>query len=269
MCCFKVGRKVLPVRNLPGTFSKNLTLTNQMLSRAASRYASSVSTPAKRAKLAKSSKRKPSFRIPRSVGRSTTVGFPKQLTMKHRYVQVVNMQWAGTNLPYYYIWSTNGMYDPDITGVGHQPMYFDQLTAIYNHYTVHSSKITVDFTCQAATGNLLATTCGIYIEDDTTVNPANVGDFCEQSSAVYGQCLPPTANVLRITKKWSAKQAFGGNTMDNDNLQGTVSANPFEQQAFIVFARGNDNSMIAQAITAHVTIEYTATWDELKNIGGS
>jgi len=148
-------------------------------------------------------------------------------------------------------------------------MYFDQVNAVYNHYTVTSSKCVVDFTCQAATGNLLATTCGVYIEDDTTVTPSHVNDFCEQSTATYGQCLPPTANVLRITKYWSAKQAFGGNTMDNDDLQGNSGANPVEQQGYVVFARGNDNSMIAQVITAHVTIEYTATWDELKNIGGS
>ena len=41
--------------------------------------------------------------------------------------------------------------DPNHTGVGHQPLYFDQLMTIYNHYIVIGAKITVKFTAYPAT----------------------------------------------------------------------------------------------------------------------
>ena len=35
------------------------------------------------------------------------------------------------------------MFHPDKSSVGHQPMYFDQLQAIYDHFTVINSRIKV------------------------------------------------------------------------------------------------------------------------------
>lgn len=47
------------------------------------------------------------------------------------------------------------MFDPDITGVGHQPLGFDQWSAFYNKYTVYGSKCQI--TILNATGSTAAT----------------------------------------------------------------------------------------------------------------
>ena len=39
----------------------------------------------------------------------------------------------------------NSLFDPDQTGTGHQPYYFDQFAALYNRYTVLGSKLTAEF----------------------------------------------------------------------------------------------------------------------------
>lgn len=47
---------------------------------------------------------------------------------------------AGTALQ---VFRGNSLYDPDFTNVGHQPNLFDQMAALYNHYFVEASSITV------------------------------------------------------------------------------------------------------------------------------
>jgi len=44
-----------------------------------------------------------------------------------------------------YFFSANGLFDPNTTGTGHQPMGFDQMMLMYEQYTVFASKITVEF----------------------------------------------------------------------------------------------------------------------------
>ena len=49
-----------------------------------------------------------------------------------------------------YVFRGNSLYDPDYTGTGHQPRYYDQLTPIYGRYKVLSSAITVEMINGAA-----------------------------------------------------------------------------------------------------------------------
>ena len=37
----------------------------------------------------------------------------------------------------------NSLFDPNLSGLGHQPRGFDQLMAVYEKYTVVAAKITV------------------------------------------------------------------------------------------------------------------------------
>lgn len=47
--------------------------------------------------------------------------------------------------PAFYTFAGNSLFDPDITGVGHQPLGFDQWSTFYNKYTVYGSKIKAAF----------------------------------------------------------------------------------------------------------------------------
>jgi hypothetical protein len=42
-----------------------------------------------------------------------------------------------------YIWNINSLYDPDRTGTGFQPTYFDQLSEIYGRYRVYGCKVDI------------------------------------------------------------------------------------------------------------------------------
>lgn len=62
-------------------------------------------------------------------------GFPRRLYIAHKYVDLVSVS-STAGVVGSYFFKCNGMFDPNTTGTGHQPMYFDNCGAIYNHYTV-------------------------------------------------------------------------------------------------------------------------------------
>lgn len=51
------------------------------------------------------------------------------------------------------VFRLNSVHDPDLTGAGHQPRYYDQLTAIYSYYRVLGCRIRVRALPNDATAN--------------------------------------------------------------------------------------------------------------------
>lgn len=192
------------------------------------------------------------------------LGFPKTVKMAHRYYQTFDLGNIGGAVARAQF-VCNGMYDPDVAVGGHQPLYFDQMSGVYDHYTVIASRITLTMN-QASTGNTSASVA-LWINDDTTATPTLTA-LQEQSSASIGVLSPINANPLVLTKAWSAKKAFGGSVLGNDNLQGSASANPAEVQVFDISV-WPQNLTSTQSYNCQVLIEFIAVWDEIRDVGTS
>ena len=54
-----------------------------------------------------------------------------------------------------YVFRGNSLYDPDYTGTGHQPRYYDQLTPVYGRYKVLGSECSVEMINGSATSGAL------------------------------------------------------------------------------------------------------------------
>ena len=52
----------------------------------------------------------------------------------------------------------------------------------------------------------------------------------------------------------------------NPNLQGDAAANPVETQAFIIFNRPVDQTVVSMQFNLYVSIEYDAVWTELRTM---
>lgn len=68
---------------------------------------------------------------------------PDRIYVKMGYIEELTGQYTA-GVPYRYTFRGNSLYDPDSTGAGHQPMSFDQWSALYSNYTVHGSKIEME-----------------------------------------------------------------------------------------------------------------------------
>jgi len=186
-------------------------------------------------------------------------GFPRMMKMTHKYCEPISLSYVSPSLNIYYgSWGTNCMFDPNLLVGGHQPYYFDQMIALYNHYTVMSSRIVVQLS--ATTDVQYA--AGVYIDDDSVPGRGELTTVMENSSCNF-MVKRGNNEPMVLRKKWDAKAAFGGDIMDNDNLQGDVAANPVEQQAFIVWL-GSPAVGPNVTVTGLVTIYYDVVWDELK-----
>lgn len=192
------------------------------------------------------------------------LGFPKMAKMTHKYVESFALtSSAGVITPYRM--SCNGMYDPNQSGTGHQPYYFDQMSALYNHYCVVGSKVTV--TCVNISASDPAYQIGIYVNDDTSASIPNINAIAEQSTGYFKTVPAGNNNTLYLKSKWSARKYFNRNPLANTELQGTSSTNPTEQSYYNIVLQANAASTVTCTFT--VTIEFIAIWKEITEVSQS
>lgn len=200
-----------------------------------------------------------------NISRAISTGFAPIVKFKHTYVNTKQLD-SVTGAIGNYLWCCNGMYDPDITGTGHQPYYFDQMGAIYNHYTVIASRITVDFAPRSTDESVI---CVLSLNDDSTITPTVIDTLREMGSSKSLVLSYGAVRTRRLTLGWSMKKGFGSaGTLANSLLRGDTGNNPSETQNFCVSIRSTDSASTT-AVFATVKIEYIAMWNELRDISGS
>lgn len=188
------------------------------------------------------------------------------MIMTHRYYETFDMNSiAGSTATYSF--RCNNIADPNWTGGGHQPYYYDQMTGVYNHYTVIGSKITLNI-AHAASSNTNSTVC-VYVNDDSSVGPT-LNSLVETQKAKY--LIMPTAQMdpRRLTNTWSMKKQFGssaGATI-NPAVSGTTASAPTEESLYSICVFPQ-NLTSNQTYNCQVMISYIVIWSELKDIVGS
>lgn len=197
-------------------------------------------------------------RVPRApVSRGT--GMPAQLRMKMSYTEVTTLGVAeAANATNYRQFSTNGIFDPNSSVGGHQPMYFDQMMALYRHYQVDRSSCRVTFVGESLTQS---TVVGAYIEDDNTLTPGAAGTMAEQPGAKW-TTLSPYQDKASISMNWDRQKAYGPFTI---NQQGDATGNPVDSSFYTFFA----SSTATWNVNIIVQIVYDVTFSELINLATS
>lgn len=193
-------------------------------------------------------------------------GFPKKLTMTHRYVEAVTVTSTSGGAANYQF-SANSLFDPNVSSTGHQPMYFDQLAALYDHYVVIGSKIRLRV--MPTVSNHVAMYCNLGVYDDSSFISNDPTISSEQTQVGFPRLIPAASNnAIQLTAKWSAKKMFGGSVLSNNELKGTGTTSPSEQSVYTFNLRTADQ-VTTTAVYVEAIIEYIAVWKELKDIAAS
>lgn len=161
------------------------------------------------------------------VSRYLVSPFPKTRICRHRYVETVTLPaGSGVGVTAQYVFRANGIFDPNFTGTGHQPLYRDEMAARYTNYCVLNAYITVVFD-QSATQQKHY---GIYLQDSTGALQSDPTTVCEQYGTrgpIIGSqrnsplILKKTFDAVREMRTGSVKQL-----MSDDTYKTPVGSDP-------------------------------------------
>lgn len=195
-------------------------------------------------------------------GTKALTGFPERMTVTLPYVLAGRVN-PGVVAYSDQVFSLNSVFDPDTTGVGHQPRGFDQWSAVYGSYRV--SKVDVNLLCRQRAAH------GINVRAITNNQSASLGsDFnvAEFLNHIYlGQTATNTPPIQRkmtfyphkvVGKAWSQY-------ISDENTQALVSANP-ATQAYVHFIIQQVDATTVLDMEYEIQVTYRVTFFNRQNL---
>lgn len=200
-------------------------------------------------------------RVPDYVHHLPGLGIPDRLFANLAYDQnalsLVNASTSGT-----YLFSGNSCFDPDTSGIGHQPMYFDQLNQLYNRYRVHKTQIIFELTSST-------------IASHVTITPTTDGswpvDLRQALESTYTSSIPISSSVFRTIRERSisTRKIWGMQSITQDDLyQAVCTASPVRQWYWKLIGESFDG-VTNVSIRANIRVVYEVEFFDRFPIGPS
>lgn len=205
-----------------------------------------ISTPAKKARVGPKAQTTASKRAKgaaMSLVRVPGRQIPLRLQNKMRFSKVIQITLsAGLGS---YGFSCNGLFDPDVTVTGIRPLYFEQLMELYTHYSVQSSKLTLQ--------SLTTTNAHVMV---LSIDDDNIGSTAQrmlQQGSTSNAVMTPGGDPKKISLTWNRGKRYGVGALEGAGLTGTSGLNPTEQNFFRV--------NIQEPSGAAITVNVQAVWE--------
>lgn len=199
-------------------------------------------------------------RMPRRKARKTVnvnsalQPIPQRYICKMKYAEDVTTD----GLTGMYRFRLNSVFDPNLTGVGHQPYAFDQLATLYNRYRVISCGWRITSPSSTANRQVGA------IPSNEAVSFATFAELKENPRAKYvTQMLGGDAQLIRgkvyiPSLVGRTKQQY----MADDRYQAEVTSNPAEAAVLNILAANQTGIPVASDV--NIILEYTVEFFDVK-----
>lgn len=201
--------------------------------------------------------------------------WPASKLIKNQLYYDSNFTLSGiTGLMATHVFSANGLYDPDITTTGHQPIGFDQMMLSYEHYSVIRSKITIGFVNNSS----YAVRAGIYLSPDNTpiTDPRQLMENGLVKHVILdakgGASTDPgvSGRVKTVTLDCDVRKYFGKQRYSQllePQYSGSVSSDPVEGVYFMVFAYSSHTGVATSQVLFDATLSYDTIYTEPRKLG--
>ena len=188
------------------------------------------------------------FRSPTTVSFPKTIyGLPDRIVTTLKYSQMINF--TGSASPTAQVFAINSCFDPDNSGTGHQPSYFDKIAAVYARYFVSEACLDVTISNESATVPINYA----VVYSDQNIGANSVEELSEAQYSKYGIIGVLSSNpVKRVTlPPMSMAKLMGTAPKDileaDDNMYAGVGASPADVAWGIIRLGSTD---LTTAITA-------------------
>jgi len=194
-------------------------------------------------------------------------------TLTYAYSGLLSSGAAGTVATRYF--TQNDIYDPDYTGVGIQPKYYDTMlgaaggAAPYSKFRVHASKIKL-VAYPYSNNTQSDVVIGLLAQGGTTAaGPTDLEDFYTQpymkvaNVAQVGSYKPTT-----ITHRCKTKWLYGVSDLDAPDFAGTYNASPTNRSLWSVNAISLDTGAITY-VNIVVVIKYYVEYFNMNKVADS
>ena len=157
-----------------------------------------------------------------------------------------------------YIFLGNGLYDPDYTGGGHQPKFFDTLSSAYFCYFVKSSAAELIFIpTQSSTSGILSQTVSLFPATGIagTTNTLTATETPYNATAVFSNLsvTPARMNCFMTTKMMINQDGKSG----SDQNLCTTNPDPTDSWYWNIMIRGAVSTVYTFQFRVRYDVEFT------------
>jgi len=194
-----------------------------------------------------------------SIARFPGIGFPDQLRCTLRYSDL-GVQFTASISPAAQVYRANSLFDPDLTGSGSQPEYFDQIAAVYGQYCVQGCRIKAELFNTGTTSNAV-----VLLYSDANIATQSVENMTEHRYAKHAVVSAKAGmdNVTLILPPILNSTIQGERSLNTDPSNYTgVGTNPTDPTYAIFRTSAMDNATNSN-IYANFYIEYDCWFKEL------
>lgn len=169
-----------------------------------------------------------------------------------------------------YQFRLNSLFDPNLSGIGHQPRGYDELMAIFEKYTVVNAKITATFLQDTTVPSIV----GIRLADGTTSLITDKKTAVENGGCRWKYMGSANGGQTRTTVSWNVnmkKHKGLKSIVGNDDYTLTASQNPASADQVLgeIFVAPVSVSDTHGRVLVDVIIEYAGVFTEPKVLNES
>lgn len=189
--------------------------------------------------------------------------FPQRYITKMKYAEALAIVGGG---PQGYRFRLNSTFDPNETGIGHQPYGRDTLVSIYNRYRVLSCKYVIN--AVDASGQYIQVAA---LPANDNVLTLSTSDMRENPRCKY-MVQAPNAALKTLKGRVSLPSLVGrpkAQYMADDRYQADANSNPAEAAILNIFFQNMADGINQLNVLFNITLEYTVEWFDVKNLGQS